>query len=967
MSAVYTIPAGAAFADTLAKGLLARFQAQPLKLAECLILLPTRRACRTLREAFLRQSGGKALLLPRLVPLGDLDADELALTTGAAILPAIAPRRRQLLLAQLVAKRLPELQPAQHLAYARQLGRLLDDIAIENADPAKLEELAGEYSQHWQITLEFLRPVLTLWPAILQEEGAIDSAVRRNQLLEAQAQAWQENPPQTPVIAAGMTGVIPAIATLLKAVLQLPQGEIVLPGLPTASEAHGWWDKLDENHPHYGLCDLLTRLDVPLTQVALWPGAEGHEARRELLHTALLPAAATASWANLPALEADGITRITCASVQEEATLIAYLLRGVLETPGRTGTLITADRNLGRRVAQALRRWGLGIDNSAGTPLAKTENATFLRLLLAYAEKPDGYRFLSLMKHPFMLAGLEPHECRTRTRRVETELIRGYPRMNGIASLLHRITRHDEMAADEKQLLTSWLADIQGKLAPLLQMVSSPAVSLTQLLRELVKAGETLSSPDKLWRAEAGEALAGWIADLLESARDYPPLPPAELSDVLLTLMSDVLVRLRYGDHPRLTLLGPLEARLQSADLVILAGLNEGNWPAPPEADPWMSRPMRREFGLKSPEQRLGEEAHDFYTLAASPEVVLCRAERQGDAPGVPARWLRRLDTLFEAQNITAPYARGEKLLAEARLLDQAGKVAPISAPNPCPPIESRPKALWVTDIEKLRRDPYQIYAKLILGLRAQDDIEPEANVAERGSFIHEVLRRFIEAHKEDLPADPLPELLRLGEEELAHAGLEDEKALWWPRFIRAMQWFMATEREVRTQCQPLATEATGSAQLPSGFVIKAKADRIDLAENGKSLAIIDYKTGTPPSDSERRLQVAVQLPLEAYIALKGGFKDVPALPASELSFWRLSGGDPPGERKSAGKDISPTDMMREAVDALEALLAEYAKPETTYPSEPLAALRPRYSDYRHLARTQEWANAGEEDDSDDE
>lgn len=950
MSRVFSIPAGAAFADALAGGLLQRFNAEPLKLAECLVLLPTRRACRTLKEAFLRQSAGKALLLPRLVPLGDIDAEELALTAGVDIPPAIAPRRRQLLLAQLVAKFNANWSPAEHLAYARQLGRLMDDIAIEQVDVNKLDDLAGELSEHWGITLDFLKPVLTAWPAILKDEGAIDAVERRNLLLTAQAKAWEQRPLQTPVIAAGMTGVIPAIATLLKAILALPQGEIVLPGLPTAGEAAAWWDKVDEPHPHYGLHELLKQLDVPLNKVAQWPVEDISAARRELLHTALLPAAATSLWVDLPKLETTSLSIATCASEQDEATLIAYKLREVLETPGRTGTLVTPDRNLGRRVGQMLRRWGLGIDDSAGTPLAKTEPATFLRLLMAYAQQPDGYNFLALMKHPLMLAGVEPQECRQRIRAIERTSLRGKPRINGIADIIKREAPHAE-----------WLEGINTTLAPLLALTAQEKISLTGLLRTLVEAGEALSSKDKLWRAEAGEALAGWVADLLSSARDYPALATRELNDVLLTLMSDVMVRLRYGDHPRLTLLGPMEARLQSADLIILAGLNEGNWPAPPEPDPWMSRPMRKSFGLKSPEQRLGEEAHDFYTLAATPEVILCRSERQGGAPGVPARWLRRLDTLLDAQKQSAPYERGAAMLAQARLLDFTDSITPTPRPEPRPPLAVRPRKLSVTQVETLRRDPYMIYAEKILQLKALDEIEPVPGAAERGTFIHKVLQRFINAHKEDLPPDPLPELLALGEEELVKAGLEGERALWWPRFIRAMQWFIDTERHIRNFGLPAATEVYGEVELADGFVLFAKADRIDYRNNGKALAIIDYKTGLVPTNAEREKNVAVQLPLEAHIAANGGFKNVPALPVSELAFWKITGASEAGKICLPGK--APVGQMaNEAVAALEEMLARFREADTPYTSRPDADLAPRYNDYRHLAREKEWANAEEGD-----
>ena len=112
---VVNIAAGQSFADSLAQGILEQTSGDPLKLSEMLVLLPSRRACRTLREAFLRLSEGKPLLLPRMQPVGDVDADEVALLLAAEedaadvldIPPAISPLERQLLLAKRPTKSWP--------------------------------------------------------------------------------------------------------------------------------------------------------------------------------------------------------------------------------------------------------------------------------------------------------------------------------------------------------------------------------------------------------------------------------------------------------------------------------------------------------------------------------------------------------------------------------------------------------------------------------------------------------------------------------------------------------------------------------------------------------------------------------------------------------------------------------------------------------------------------------------------
>jgi ATP-dependent helicase/nuclease subunit B len=277
---VYSIPPGMPFVDALAAGIDARYGRDPGALACLTVLLPTRRAVRSLRDAFLRLGGGTPILLPRLLPLGDLDEDELAIAgwedaaggeAAADIPPAIAGLRRQLLLARMIRAKEPEdVTEEQCARLAAELARLLDQVQTERLDFAGLEALVDEtYAEHWKITLEFLRIITDEWPKILAEEGCIDPAERRNRVLEAQTALWQRNPPADPVIAAGSTGTIPATADLLAAVARLPAGCVVLPGLDTGADA-ATWTALGQTHPQYGMARLLAHLGLDPREVETW-------------------------------------------------------------------------------------------------------------------------------------------------------------------------------------------------------------------------------------------------------------------------------------------------------------------------------------------------------------------------------------------------------------------------------------------------------------------------------------------------------------------------------------------------------------------------------------------------------------------------------------------------------------------------------------------------------------------------
>ncbi|MCH7943818.1 MAG: hypothetical protein IIB67_11385 [Proteobacteria bacterium] len=238
---VWTIPPGAPFVDSLAIGLGARYGGTPDALARLTLLLPTRRACLAMRDAFLRHSDGAALLLPRLVPLGDMDADEiepglgdglpesLAVDQDEPIPTAISGLERQLVLTRLVLARAEAeddpRRPDQAARLAAELARLLDQAQTEQLSFDALKNLVPEdYAEHWQRTLEFLDIVTSHWPAILAERGLIDPAIRRNRMLEAVAARWSATPPNDPVIAAGSTGSIPATAALLAVISRLPEG-----------------------------------------------------------------------------------------------------------------------------------------------------------------------------------------------------------------------------------------------------------------------------------------------------------------------------------------------------------------------------------------------------------------------------------------------------------------------------------------------------------------------------------------------------------------------------------------------------------------------------------------------------------------------------------------------------------------------------------------------------------------------
>ena len=999
---VFTLPQELAFADTLAAGLIDRNKDDPLALADVLVLLPNRRACRSLKEAFLRIGGQAPRLLPRMVPLGDLDEEELLLSDPLGFpgqaeseLPqAIGATERWFLLSRLVVSWRAKVDPdesaglAQTLKLARELSLLLDEVETEGLSFDKLGSLVpADFSEHWQKTLTFLEIITSAWPALEEERGLVSPAKRRRLLLEWQADLWRRQPPEFPIVAAGSTGSIPASAKLMGVIAGLPRGEIILPGLDLDIDADAWEAiEEDPSHPQYGMARLLRGMGVERKQVALWEGASPPPVltqRRAALAESLCPARLTDRWVDkglrFPAAELapafEKVSRIDCPGPQEEALTIALAMRETLETDRKTAALVTPDRNLAQRVAAELKRWNITVDDSAGLPLGDTAAGGFLRLTARLlAEGPTAVHLLAALKHPKVRGGNPEGDFRLLLRDFERLVLRGpapAPELATLRGLLEeaiRDARERERPALER--LLPWWRDVEALLKPALAGFSGAKKPLGELLEAHIRLAEALAEDGEtpgaelLWQAEDGDAAAKLLRDLLDSAGKAPDLEAKDYAEVFDILISGQMVRKPYAQHPRLFIWGTVEARLQRADRMILGGLNEGGWPAEPDPGPWMSRPMRAALGLPPPERDIGLSAHDFLQALGAEEVILTRADRVEGAPSVPARWLLRLETFLTAVGAAEVLSGGgqQPWLAWAHALDRPeGEPRPWPAPLPRPPLAARPNQASVTDVERWQRDPYAFYAKQVLKLRALDPLEADVTAAERGIQIHSVMEKFCKAFPGVISKES-EEFLRnlLGTLESELERRPSQSALWGPRLARIGEWVIEQERARRAGILQVHAECRGRMEVPDsgGFQLHGRADRLEALVGG-GWRVLDYKTGAIPTAAEVHEGYSPQLMLEAAMLEAGAFEGLPAGETQELVYWRLTGASDPGEERTI--PIEPGEPA-EALAALAKLVARYRDPAMPFRARPRPALSLRYNDYAHLARIKEWAGDDEEE-----
>jgi ATP-dependent helicase/nuclease subunit B len=947
------MPTHRSFADALAEGLIRRFGKEPLGLAQGRILLSNNRAVRSVTEAFVRASGS-GLLLPRLIPIGDPEIDERIggaldpIDDGRPAPPAIDPLERLLTLTSIL--RGSGESAAEALRLASDLARTLDALLIEQIDPGQLREAvgeAGDIARHWEHSLARLQVIYAAWPEILRQRGAIDLADRRNLLLRRLAERWAEAPPDGFTLAAGITTSAPAVAAVLSRVARMDSGMVVLPGLslPTIMPDEEWdalgpgEDGSEPGHPQYHLKLLLDRMGVARGEVRLWRyggRAASSPARARAVANAMAAPDFSHKWQHLKPAERrlSGVRVAELHDAAAEAQAIALALREALETPGKTAALVTPDRQLANRVSGLLKRWGIDADDSAGTPLSQTPSGTLLLgITSAAAEELAPVALLALLKHPLVGGEGEDRLAWLEAVRVLDEKLRGPRPPAGIGGL-------DAWFAG-KHSEREW-RKVRDRIAMLEGLMSQP-VSLGRLATVLSNATQALAG-DGAWRGPAGRMAAELLAELQGSAAaELVVVTADDVLPLLCRLLDERAVRPPYGGHPRIFIWGLLEARLQQADLVVLGGLNEGVWPALPAPDPWLPPKVRANLGIPSLEHRIGLSAHDFASALGAPEVLVTRARRDSRSPTIASRFWLRLDA------ITGGLPRDIRLERLTRILDDPGPAQPVERPEPCPPAEQRPDRISVTSVDRLKADPFAFYARSILRLDELDAVDADHTAKWKGTAVHEVLQHWLEQDECD-PDRLRPRAERLLRDEAIHPML---RALWAPRLLEAIDWIANQERENRADGRrPFKAEIKGETPL-AGVIVHGRADRIDrLADNG--LAIIDYKTGQPPSYKAVNEGFALQLGLLGLIGRAGGFEGVSGDPEA-FEYWSLA-----RYRGTFGRLMRPDKDMDEGefLDHAFSNFAEAAQKWLTG-SEPFTArLNPAYApygDYNQLMRLEEW------------
>jgi ATP-dependent helicase/nuclease subunit B len=994
----------------------------PLALADATIYVPTQRAAAALARELVAASGGASLILPRIAPLGAFEptreelgliADDDALSDAAP--PSVGELARRMTLARLVrawgealrgairgvdaAGRMtfdvsePPLvatSPAQAFSLSGDLAGLIDDFIIEDVAPERLETLvADRFDPYWGITLNFLKIAFALWPAWLAERGLVDRARRAALTIENEVRALAEGAARGPTIIAGSTGANRATARLIAAIARAPQGAVVLPDLDRDLDEAAWAMLGQEGesavgvagHPQAILRRLLATIGVERAAVRPLGLVDApRRARARFLTEALRPADSTDLWARARLADggiADGLADIAiilAADENQEALALAAAMREALETRGQTAALITPDVAIARRVAAELTRWGIEIEASAGRTLGETDAGVLARLALAAARDFAALPLAALLANPLTLLGHEREAYQVAARALEIGVMRMILPPSGLgdeAALMAqaRTAARDKYAHRAVQRLTEdeWkgaealLANATNALTPLRTL--GDAAPLADFIIAHRDALGALSASDRAEGSDWRDALGGEALEALFDAWSEGADPEFRCGLADYAALFDAVVAAERAPpsraaHPRLQILGLLEARLLTFDVVLLAGLDETVWPPAATTDAFLNRKMRADLGLSPPERRIGQTAHDFVAALGAPHAILSRAKKRGGAPTVASRFLQRMAAVAGEAAFGAAEARGARYLALAKGLDQPLDYRPSPRPAPKPPVALRPPRLSVTRIETLRRDPYAIYAEMILGLAPLAPIAPAAGPREIGNIWHGVLQAF----GEGAPAlDEEARLVDLAKARFASLLTDPNfRATRWPRILAGLGAFLEFDAARRAGAKRILVERGGKFEFAladgSPFALTARADRIELLAGGGA-ALIDYKTGAPPGKREVEIGLAPQLTLSAKMLAEGAFADAPAIAVVEALYFKLGGAKGGEERPLKSEGFAA--MVAEHFAGLLELLGQFRGADIPYLPRIMPKFAARAGDYDHLARVKEWSATG--------
>ena len=940
-----------------------------LLLSNITVLLPSRRSCNELKRLFLENANNQAIILPNIRAIGDIDYDDILLKQltlndiidNKSLCDNTSRIKYKILLIKELLKWIRtnnnELFDSTNIEQvsdlALELEKFLNEVNRNNLDLTKLENIVdnNEYSEHWQRILNFLEVFSKKWNKFIKDNNIISIVDFKTKMIELNAKYFEKNKPLNPIIIANVVGNTVNTCNFIKNIIQYDNCYFIFKGLDknlTDEE----WKKINVFHPQYSFKKLLENcISVDRRDIKDLKFKENiliNKNIETILTYSMLPYSETYKWQeklNIKSDDFSNISKIECKNIFDELSIISLITKYHYELNNGSTAIITSNDVFASQLEIELKNYGLSVNNVFGNKISKTEIVKFLFLILDVIKNNyETISLLSLLKHNFTLFGYDKRELNDLIFILEENILRGTGKLDK-NSIIQKI----KLSKDEK------LETFLNTIIKTLDELKFKNVNFSDIVKTHLKIAEQISfngiinNSNNFWNNEInGNELLNFFNELISESEEYGVVDSCdEYSCLLNYLIAENSYSDKYYIHPMINIISPQEAKLINYDLVIISNLNDGEFPLFISTDPWMSKSMRKAFGLPDKEELIGNSAYDFTQLLTNKKVILTRSLKEDGVPTTESKYLLRLETFLSCQNLSIKAENIWQNVLET--INKVEKTASIKRPLPTPPLNKRPRELYATGIEKLINNPYDIYAEKILQLKAKEDFYENKAFLFFGSAVHEAIELYTKNYIKDDKEKLCEKLTKYGQQTFNKYFTDDaNKELFFIRFLNIVKWFVNEDENIRLNGYKVYSEETKHKYFKDiDFTLSAKIDRIDENEYN-SIDISDYKTGSNiPNNTNILNGKKPQLTIEAII-----LSDINKI--DKIAYWSVKGKN---NDYIKNIDVDIKKLVEKGENGIKKLIAHFNIYENCYiaTTYDLNNQNSYQSDYKHLSRVDEW------------
>ncbi|MCW9056417.1 MAG: PD-(D/E)XK nuclease family protein [Gammaproteobacteria bacterium] len=565
------------------------------------------------------------------------------------------------------------------------------------------------------------------------------------------------------------------------------------------------------------------------------------------------------------------ISIYAASSYEQEAQAVELQTRLWLLEKRHNIAIVTEDRKIARRVRALLDRAGVSVQDTAGWALSTTSASTTIERWLECIEEDFPHQaLLDLLKSPFF--------CSTDDRQAHLEQVYHFEYDIVIHENIARdISRYQKALKNRMSKLANWPATRSENIKNLLDNINHAATDLLtlhsskqaykpeQFLDALLKSLDELKITTLLNADPAGKGILSTLNNMQSSLRltehlmtwkDFRTWLAYSLENEQLTLNTE---------KPQVKFMNFKQAQYCTFDAIIIAGANKDKLPGNAEQMPFFNQSVRSALGLKDWSYKKSYFFYRFKCLLESADTVLITYRNEHNGEWLAASpWVTSLENIkkstsnSELNNKLTPLISKDSYITDSK---QRSTIKTTEQPLPTLTDRLKPEIYSASKLQKIINCPYQFFTHSALSLKASDHISEELKKSEYGEKIHSILFSFHQQDKKNSQSFTKPINSANREKAIQHLitisrdifnkDIEDniQHRSWLKRWLKTIPAYIDWQINWQASWTIDQLETEESIKLDEHASLKGRLDRVDKENNNYS--IIDYKTGSPPSNPQ--------------------------------------------------------------------------------------------------------------------